>query len=284
MLDSWGGDGCCLYSYPAEFVFYADGRIILLQGFDQDGEWRYRLLTKMYSRKEMCSILNTIDRTRFLEYDAGEYRPQDSEFFSIDGSNTTAITVNAWKSNSGRFYALRSYLQFYDALTPVPDLTGFPPISPALRDLYYFLDLYPSEGLELYQPERLGLIVTNSDSAVVESHSPVVDWFFDEFSLAEIEKATSVRGYPSEFYIVEGESVRAMYSYFGNTFGSHGQNVRQNGQDYIVFARPILPYEIPQFDSWNILPDPSVKPPDFELECYPSDGIMPIPAPSTPTP
>lgn len=232
----------------------------------------------------MCSVLNTIDRTRFLEYNTDEYRPQNSDFFSIDGSNTTAITVNAWRSNRGRFFGLHSYLYFYGAASPVLDLPGSPPIPPALRDVYYFLESYPLEGLKIYQPERLGLIVTRSDSAVISPDSPIVNWPFAEFSLAEIEKTTSSNGYPSEYFVIEGGSARSIYSYFGNSFGFYGENVKQNGEEYVVFVRPILPYEILQIEGWNILPDPNAKSPESELECSPDDGFLPIPTPSTPTP
>lgn len=272
-----GGDGGCECSYPPSLVLYANGRIILSESFEENDEWRYRLVTTMLSRSKMCSILNTIDQTGFLYYTVDEYRPQNSEYFSIDGSNTTSITVNAWRSIYGEFYALHSYL--YLQAASLLDQPGAPPISPALRNLYYFLNSYPSEGLELYQSQRLGLAVTKT--AIDPFPSPVFDWPFDEISLAEIEKSTSVDGHISRLFIVEGNPALSIYSHFGNSFAS-GEIVEENGQMYIVFARPILPYEIPQLYTWNILPDPGIKPPEFELECYPSDGVLPVPTPFYP--
>ena len=275
-LESGGGDGCCRYSYPASLVLYANGRMILSENFEENGDWRFQLLTKTYSREETCAILNTIDQTGFLDYNPNEYRPQGSDYFAIDGSATTRITVNAWRSNYGEFYALHSYL--YQEVALLGHI-GFPPIPPALRDLYYFLMEYPTDGLELYQPQRLGLVV--SKPIGTQRDAPSLDWPFEEFSLAEIEKITSADGYPSRFIVIEGEPALSIYSYLGNSF-DYGETVSQNGQEYAVFARPILPYEIPQFHTWNILPDPSVKPPEFELECYPSDKVLPIPIPTTP--
>lgn len=277
-MESGGGDGCCRYSYPASFVLYANGRVIISENFEENGDWHFRLLTRKYSRRETCAILNTIDQTGFLDYNPDEYRPQGSDFFSIDGSATTRITVNSWRSNYGGFYALYSYLYLEVAHL---GQVSFPPIPPALRDLYYFIMEYPVDGFELYQPQRLGLVV--SKPIGTQQNVLSLDWPFDEFSLAEIKKITSTDDYPSSFVVIEGKPALSIYSYLGNSF-DYGETVRQNGQEYAVFARPILPYEIPQFHTWNILPDPNIEPPGFELECYPSDGVLPIPVPPTPTP
>jgi len=287
-MESGGGDGCCLYSYPAELVLYADGRLIVRQGYEANGEWRRQLMTKVLSRAELCSVLNTVDQTGFLDYSPAAYRPQNSDYFSIDGSDSTIIAVNSWRSNFGNFFALSSYLRFSSMAAEsgqsILDDPGAPVIQPALRDMYYFLESLKQSDAEVYQPERLGLIVTKYESVRVQPDSPIIDWPFNELSLAEIEKFTS-DGYSSQFYIVEGRNAASIYDYFNNSFGFYGENVRQNGQVYVVFLRPILPYEIPlPEDVYNILPDPAVEPPQFELECHPSDGIMTIPTPTPSSP
>jgi len=287
-MESGGGDGCCLYSYPAELVLYADGRLIVRQGYEANGEWRRQLMTKVLSRAELCSVLNTVDQTGFLDYSPAAYRPQNSDYFSIDGSDSTIIAVNSWRSNFGNFFALSSYLRFSSMAAEsgqsILDDPGAPVIPPALRDMYYFLESLKQSDAEVYQPERLGLIVTKYESVRVQPDSPIIDWPFNELSLAEIEKFTS-DGYSSQFYIVEGRNAASIYDYFNNSFGFYGENVRQNGQVYVVFLRPILPYEIPLPEEvYNILPDPAVEPPQFELECHPSDGIMTIPTPTPSSP
>ena len=279
-LEHGGGDGCCLYSYPPSLVLYANGRIIVNQDFEQDGEWRNQPMTKVYSREETCSILNTIDQTGFLYYNTNSYHPQNSDYFSIDGAGYVAITVNAWRSNYGDFFGLFSYLYLYGDLSRASELwedPGSPIIPPSLRDIYFFLGNFSPESVEVFIPQRLGLIVTNSDRAVLSPESPVVDWPFDEIDLSVIEKLTTEDNYPSQFYIVEGEKAVSIYEYFGNSFGSYGENVKQSSQEYVVFLRPLLPYEIPELHRYNIIPDPNINPPGFELECYPSDGILPIP-------
>ena len=144
----------------------------------------------------------------------------------------------------------------------------------------YFIsfNLSPAD-VEIYQPARLGMIATKYDEIVIRPDSPFEEWPFDDISLADIEKLTSKDNYPSEFYITEGSMAASIYKFFGNSFGSYGENVRQHGQEYVVFLRPLLPYEIPQLNTWNILPDPDVDSPEFYMECFPSDGILPIPTP-----
>ncbi len=45
---------------------------------------------------------------------------------------------------------------------------------------------------------------------------------------------------------------------------------------YALFARPLLPYEIPGELYMSTIPAPNSTKPNFNLTCYPSDGILPI--------
>jgi len=285
-FESKGGDGCCLYSYPPDLVLYANGRIIVSQYFKDNDGWRYQPMTKVYPRGELCSILNTIDQTGYLYYNPRSYQPQGSDYFSTDGGPYVFITVNAWKSNHGEFYGLdfysRLYNVYYQDYGHLINDPGTPIILPALRDVYYFLETFSPNDVEIYQSQRLGLIVTRNESAVVKSETRFIDWPFNDISLSKIETITTKENFPNQYFIVEGNLAVSIYEYFGNSFGDYGENVRQDGQEYVVFLRPFLPYELPQLRGNTILPDPGVKSPGFELECYPSDGILPIPTPAFP--
>ena len=224
-LESGGGDGCCLYTYPPSLVLYANGRIIVSRGFEENDEWRNQLITQTYAREETCSILNTIDQTGFLDYNARDYRPQNGDYFSIDGAGDMSITVNAWKSNSGTFFGLGSYLQLYGNSPSMLDDPGSPVIPASLRDVYYFLEELSPANAEVYQPQRLGLIVSKYStdiSAVPIPNSPLIKWPFDEISLWDIEKLTTKDNEPSQLYVVEGNIATSIYSYFGNSFAVGG--------------------------------------------------------------
>jgi len=97
-LESGGGDGCCVYSYPPAFVLYANGRLIVNRRFEENGEERTQLLTKVFPRQELCSVLNTIDQTGYLYYDPSSYHPQSGEYFAVDGASHLNIIGLTQKS------------------------------------------------------------------------------------------------------------------------------------------------------------------------------------------
>jgi len=272
-LDHNGGDKHYVNSLPPKVVLYANGRLIVSRGFDRDGDWRTQLFTKVYSRQESCAVLNTIEKLGFLYYDSSTYYPQNNEFFEPEGASSASITINSWRSNFGEFHGLHNYSHGLARL----DIPGAPIIPPALRETYLFLYEFYPESMAIYVPQKLGLIVKRLENVRVTPDSPVVDWPFLEISLAEIENITSSDFPSSKYFFVEGNLANSIYEYFGKSYSYIGEKVRQNNRIFVVYLRPTLPYEIPQIWTWNILPDPRITPPDFELECYPSDGIMPIP-------
>jgi hypothetical protein len=281
-LESGGGDGCCEYSYPPDLVLYANGRLIITRSEEVAGKWIMRLFTKRLDRQATCGFLNTIDQAGFLDYDPSTYKPKGGAY-SVDGSDYTRITVNAWSHVDGEFYGLTSYtdanlFSFGFAQNEI----GVPLIPPALRDTYYFLNSYFPSGLEEYQPERLGIVVMNKDAVYSVHREPIRDWPFPEVNLDEIERQTTIIDstyvYTDKFFELNGTLAKSVYRFFDDSITDAA--VRQNGKEYAVFVRPLLPYEVAKFHDFNVIPDPNIQPPSFRLNCYPSDGLLPILSPT----
>ena len=101
---NYGGDGCCQYPSPPEFVLFSDGQLFIRT---QNGEFP-QILTKQLTRQEICAFLNTVDQLGFFDYDATTYMidryGQSIQNFSIEGSNRQNISINAWRSNSVSLY------------------------------------------------------------------------------------------------------------------------------------------------------------------------------------
>ncbi len=49
------------------------------------------------------------------------------------------------------------------------DKTGYPTISPALQDTYYFLHEYPTDGFEVYKPDHLAVWLLPVEKIFIDS-------------------------------------------------------------------------------------------------------------------
>lgn len=156
-IENKGGDGCHQYPRPPDLVLYSDGQLFI-NTYTGEG---HQLLTKNLSRQEICAFLNTIDQTGFFDYDQATYQldqySRPIEYFSIQGSSTQYILVNAWQSNSVSLYGLWSYLQSDQTQSGLPIDSPFqaPTILPAIKNTYSFLSSYMPNGMTVYQPEAI---------------------------------------------------------------------------------------------------------------------------------
>jgi hypothetical protein len=83
-----------------------------------------------------------------------------------------------------------------------------------------------------------------------------------------------------KFIILNNNEAKSVYSYLDevidlNVFVIEDSKVGVK-KYYALFARPLLPYEIPGELYMSTIPAPSTTKPNFNLTCYPSDGILPI--------
>ena len=87
------------------------------------------------------------------------------------------------------------------------------------------------------------------------------------------------------FIVLNGQDAQLLYDYFGNLIGSDHFFIEDSKGEknyYLVFARPLLPYEMPgEYNTgyMSIIPMPDTPKPNFKLICYPTDGVLSIPTP-----
>lgn len=275
LKDNRGWGGKFWLEFPPDFVLYADGLLFIR---DRDRE-KIRLLYKKLDRREICQNLNTLDQIGYLDFDPTTYDPKKSGSVILD-AGADRITVNAWKSNRGDFYALGAFL--YDELEHgVYGLGDKTFIEPSLRNLYYFLEGYPTTDMEIFQPGRLVIWITKEEKESNEEYPLKFGvWPFESISLADLWTKSGSLDYIhwDHFVVLYGDQAKNVYSFFGEAFYDAGAIVYEENPDgtktqYLVFARPLLPYEYPQYP----IPTPGTPKPNFKLSCYPSDGVLPIP-------
>jgi hypothetical protein len=161
-----------------------------------------------------------LDQTGYLDYNTASYTFIGGEPTGIGGSSTF-ITVNAWVSKSDEYYDLGFYLQ-NDTIQELYGQKGYPIISPALRNAYYFLYQYPTDGFEVYKPDRLAVWILPMEEKFLDAYvqKPKVWEFKDMPLMMLVDKAKLVSDWENQkFIILNGRNAQFLYDYLGNLIG-----------------------------------------------------------------
>ena len=268
-------EGVLIPPEPPHFILYSDGNLLLkypLLAGTPHGDWQ--LLSRKLERGEICRVLNTLDQIGFLDYDPSDYR------LDVKEARGAYIEVNAWKSHKGEYPLLHEYMirELTGQINPaLSGIAASPSIAPALRDTYYLLADYPVDGFEVYQPEKLVVWVGSLNP---QKHPEVQwqEWGFSGLTLAWMVSRIELKD--DNFILLDGVVSKSLYEYLDESFSTHYyvETDKYGGKGYYAFyARPLLPYELPN-DDVLVIPDPGLmKTSDTKLKCLPSDGIMSTP-------
>jgi hypothetical protein len=220
----------------------------------------FQVFSSRLSRKQVCSLLNTIDQLGFLDYDPEPYLEQIDRTW-LDGGGTTYIQVNAWGSNSVALRELGFIIHNGEEyLTEVPDAPPLPPIPPSLRETYLLLSGmgFPKESP--YAPASIVLWADEPSNWMLSDLAPATSWPIPILSLHKINAESQ---YPSDGTLLSGEAAARAFSLFENLIPIYGKLFTEDGVSYVVFDRPVLPGEPPS----------QAVATQRELECTPSDGM-----------
>jgi hypothetical protein len=259
------GDGCCQHPWPPEFVLYSDGQLFIWAQTEQGSQ----LLTKQLARQEVCAFLNTVDQLGFYDYNQETYQidryGQKIEYFSIEGSNTQHISINAWRSNAVSLYGLRSYLNADPSIFDLPKGSFFqsPIILPALKNTFLLITSYMPSDMEIFQPEFLEVWLIGSEISGENTRT----WPVEEPSLEYLinnaqadESYNNWTGQSSRKIVLAGSTAREVFDLFSQKLDSQ---VFTDGKNTVeIIALPVLPYT----DGYEESPTPS------SMHCAPSDG------------
>jgi hypothetical protein len=268
-LDRKGGDGCCEFPSPPGLVLYSDGQLFIYTWIEDQTP---QLLTKTLSKSEICYLLNSIDQTGFFDYDESSYlfdrfdRPIDR--FPIDGSDSTFIVVNAWRSKSVNLYALSSFIWYEEYFVNFPkEMSAQPPtILPALKNAFLLLSTYSLENLTPYQPNLLELWISPIDST-----DSFLTWPLDSPSLSDlINNSQQDDFFEARRIVIEKESANQVFALFHNSI--EGQIFSDGKNTVFIYPFPLLPYS---FDS-NLFFSTDFQPTPIPsgISCKPSDGML----------
>lgn len=267
------------------FVLYADGTLIVNNLLVVNDTYQYQYLTRKLNRQEICQHLNTFDQIGYLDYNASDYTFIDGKPYAA-GGGSFLFQINAWKLKNDSYYDLGFYLR-QDIINDLYGQKGYPIISPALQNTYYFLSQYPMTGLELYKPERLAVWIVPADYVRTDYEETAQNWELTAPTLRNLLQQSSnyIEGFEEKYIELKGSNAVAVYDYFGSMEAVRifAQTMLDGNKQYFaVLVRPLLPFEKLNGDSMSDISPSSSEKPKIKLSCLASDRVLPIPIPANP--
>ena len=268
------------FNYTPLFVLYGDGWLVKRTCLD--GECRY--MGSQLDPLALCQLVNTIDRTGFLDADPNAFNLPGGTGMSVRLSVHVDIENQVDIPDLDRWIADPNW---YGAFAGCSNCFPPPQIDPAFIDLYHLLTTYTVSSLSGFRAERLAVWLTQPVIAGVP-----LDWHPDLPPLSELADRSVCLGDPSrsQAVILEGATARSVSSFLSSS-GKGVPIFSENGQLWQVHSRWLLPYEMPQTCEL----EPGLYPPSDNAtqnwQCAPEMGSIPTstatvtPTPSvTPTP
>jgi len=268
------------FQYAPFFVLYGDG--LLITRVCQDGECRYQQGT--LEQDVLCRLVNTIDRTGFLNVDSSTVRLPGGTGIEI------RLAVHLFAENSFQISDLDRWIEspdWYAELMGCPHC--FPPaeIDPAIIALYRILITYPTADTSGLVSERLAVWITKP---VISGDSQ--EWHPDLVSLSQLADGSQCTDgrFQQQAVILEGTEARAVADFISRN-NNQIPVFKEGDSIWQVQSRWLLPYEMPQ----GCHQPPGLYPPitgsGISWSCSPEMGAIPTstatitPTPSiTPTP
>jgi hypothetical protein len=211
-------DSCCS---TTRIVLYDDGQMIIAGKAETYKQ-------KVLSPDEIKRFLSKLEMLGFYSLESNQKHDPTDKLYdygnnfqkSYDGLKD-CISVNADRSRT---------LCVYE-----PDLQF---LIPQMKKILQHLDEYEPAGMTSYSPDRIFLSIQPIDPSVETLPATAIPWD---------ERFPSVEGYTQGGYrsdatvYVDGQKAKEIFMFFE---GKEGEVVfSQNGKEYIVYIRVILPHE-----------------------------------------
>jgi hypothetical protein len=204
-------------------VLYDDGQILIAVS----GE-TYK--QKVLSSEEIKSFLSRLETLGFYSLESTqEHDPTDKlynfegkyEEVGVIGGLRHCILVDADRSRN--LCVHESYLQF---------------LIPEMKRILQYLNEYKPAGMTPYQPDRL-LLTIQADVDPSTNNPPVILWD-ERFPSLQKDSSRFTSGTSNQVIYIDGDMATEIYLFFE---GTDTKVVSQNGKEYIVYLRVLLPHE-----------------------------------------
>lgn len=205
-----------------KLVLYDDGQLIAA-----DGGETYK--QKQLESAEIEHLFSELEALGFYSIESNQKHDQTDKLYNMgnDYQETSdglrdCVTVNAAQSRT--LCVREDYVQY---------------LTPEMKAILQFVDGYKPAGMLPYYPDRILLTIQSQIDPSIEN-PPAVPWN-DSFPALQKDPSRYTGGTGGQVMFVDGELAQEIASFFGDSNG--WKVVSQNGKDYIVSIRVLLPDE-----------------------------------------
>lgn len=205
-----------------KLVLYDDGQILIAG----TGE-TYK--QKVLSSAEIKSFLLKLETLGFYSLESNQKHDPTDDLYNFEGKYEEVgiigglrdcILVDADKSRN--LCVHESYMQF---------------LIPEMKNILQYLDAYKPAGLTPYYPDRILITIQIADSSL--ENPPVIHWD-ERFPPLEKDPKRYTSDTSNQVIYIDGDMAKEIYLFFE---GTDTKVVSQNGKEYIVYLRVLLPHE-----------------------------------------
>jgi hypothetical protein len=271
----YGGDGGSSYGdlLPSQFTLLSTGELFIQKWDDETHSVSLDYIA--LPRAAVCNLLNSIDQAGFLYYDPMSFVKDPDHWNSpIEGAGYGYIIINSWSDKHVTQYGLFTYIMEGEHIKEIwaeecgeCSFVEFPTILPALRNTYSLLCSYRPAGMQVYQPDRLGIwidVMGNFDGG----HTwPLLTPRLSDINIRNISANYDDFSNLVPDLILSGEDARLVFDLLDQRINEDGVVITEGTKGYIAFVRPLLPNE------FRTSLDPLVG----NLRCSLKDGWVTIP-------
>jgi hypothetical protein len=206
-----------------KLVLYDDGQMLIAG----TGE-TYK--QKVLSSAEIKSFLSKLESLGFYSLASNQKHDPTDDLYDFEGKYEevgvfgglrNCILVDADKSRN--LCVHDSYMQF---------------LIPEMKNILQYLDTYKPAGMASYYPDRILLTIQSDIDSSIE-HPSAIPWD-EHFPSLEKNPKRYTRDNSIQVMYVDGDMAKEVYLFF---VGAHTKVVSQNGKEYIVYLRVLLPHE-----------------------------------------
>lgn len=202
-------------------VLYDDGQL-LIAGVDET----YK--QKILSPTEINSFLLKLEALGFYSLESNQQHDQTDRLYNFGN--------NYQESAGGLRYCVSMNTDKSRTLCVREPYTQF--LIPKMKDILQYLDEYQPAGMTPYYPDRI-LVDIQSDTDPSVANPPAISWD-EHFPSLEYDPNRFTSGTSNQVVFIDGAMAREIHLFFE---GEDMKVVTQNGEEYVVWIRVLLPHE-----------------------------------------
>ena len=204
-------------------VLYDDGQMLIASAGEKYEQ-------KVLSSEEIKSFRSRLETLGFYSLESNQKHDSTDQLYDFEGKYGEVGVIGGLKyciwvdAHRSRNLCVReSYLQF---------------LIPEMKNILQYLDEYKPAGMAPYDPDRILLTIQADVDPSIDT-PPAITWD-EHFPSLEKDPSRFTSDTSNQVIYIDGVMAKGIYIFFEDT---DTKVVSQNGKEYIVYLRVLLPHE-----------------------------------------